>query len=79
MIVISFIVAVSSTQNAPPLVTTKYGNLEGFWKTSYEGRTYAAFEGIPYAKSPVGILRFKVSFFEQNPTKLISSYSVINR
>lgn len=55
-----FFPAISSTGNTPPTVTTNYGKVEGLWKLSYEGRQYAVFEGIPYAKPPVGDLRFEV-------------------
>lgn len=34
----------------------------GHLMKSYEGRTITAFEGIPYAKPPVGELRFQVTF-----------------
>ncbi|KAJ8933691.1 hypothetical protein NQ318_008410 [Aromia moschata] len=44
----------------PPEVVTPSGRLQGQWAISYEGRTYAAFEGIPYAQPPVGELRFEV-------------------
>lgn len=43
-----------------PTVKTEYGKVEGIWKLSYDGRQYAVFEGIPYAKPPIGDLRFEV-------------------
>lgn len=42
-------------------MTTKYGQIEGKWALSFDGRRYAMFEGIPYAKPPVGELRFEVN------------------
>ncbi|KAI7815090.1 carboxylesterase, partial [Rhyzopertha dominica] len=42
-----------------PVVETKLGKVRGQFKKSYEGKTYSAFEGIPYAKPPVGNLRFE--------------------
>lgn len=44
-----------------PEVTTKLGKVRGAYKTSHFGRTFAAFEGVPYAKPPIGNLRFEVS------------------
>lgn len=41
--------------------------MRGFYKTTYEGRAIAAFQGIPYAQSPVGELRFEVRFFQIQP------------
>ncbi|XP_060536329.1 venom carboxylesterase-6-like isoform X2 [Cylas formicarius] len=35
------------------------GRIKGTYKKSYKGRTYSAFEGIPYATPPVGDLRFE--------------------
>nr|CAI5867177.1 unnamed protein product [Callosobruchus analis] len=53
---------VSSTtivdEQGRPVTHTPLGPVEGEWRTSFDGRTYAAFEGIPYAKPPVGDLRF---------------------
>lgn len=43
-----------------PVVTTKQGRLKGKTGTDYVGQTYYSFQGIPYAKPPVGPLRFKV-------------------
>lgn len=44
-----------------PRVKIAQGTVEGTYKTSYYGRPFAAFEGIPYAKPPVNELRFTVS------------------
>jgi carboxylesterase type B len=45
-----------------PKVHIEQGELEGAVLTSRNGRTFAAFQGIPYAEPPVGNLRFKVRF-----------------
>lgn len=45
------------------LVKTQYGILRGYLNyTLYENRTFYSFRGIPYAKPPLGKLRFKVNF-----------------
>ncbi|KAK5647707.1 hypothetical protein RI129_002599 [Pyrocoelia pectoralis] len=44
---------------AEPVVTVKNGTLEGKIAKDYRGATYYSFKGIPYAKPPVGSLRFK--------------------
>lgn len=51
---------VCSSEDDLPEVDTPLGRVRGYWKTSMDGRTHAAFEGIPYAKPPVGDLRFEV-------------------
>lgn len=43
------------------VVNTKYGKLQGKLQKSIEGIEFCSFKGIPYAKPPVGELRFKVS------------------
>lgn len=43
-----------------PMVRIADGYLRGDYKTSTKGRQFAAFKGIPFAKPPVGSLRFKV-------------------
>jgi len=42
-----------------PVVKTKNGKVSGSWDTSSaENRQFASFKGIPYAKPPIGKLRF---------------------
>lgn len=43
-----------------PTVVTPLGNIQGTTMKSLLGKTIYAFRGIPYAKPPVGELRFKV-------------------
>lgn len=48
--------------DAYKVIETKDGAVRGQLKaTNFNGKPYYAFQGIPYAKSPVGELRFKVS------------------
>lgn len=45
------------------LVNTKSGPVEGVKeKTFLANQTYLSFKGIPYAKPPIGELRFRVFF-----------------
>lgn len=45
------------------IVETKVGKLRGKRSySSFSNKTYYSFVGIPYAKPPVGDLRFKVRF-----------------
>lgn len=39
---------------------TNYGVINGLWLKSRDGRPYYSYTGIPYAKPPIGELRFKV-------------------
>ncbi|XP_046404430.1 esterase FE4-like [Ischnura elegans] len=41
-----------------PVVSIKQGSLRGTAKTTLNGKPYSSFLGIPYAKPPVGPLRF---------------------
>lgn len=45
----------------PPVVTVSEGKLEGFVHTTPNGFQINVFLGIPYAKPPIGNLRFKVN------------------
>ncbi|GLV38036.1 uncharacterized protein CBL_07834 [Carabus blaptoides fortunei] len=42
-----------------PIVRTSAGLVRGTFKLSRKGRIFAAFDGIPYAQSPIGPLRFR--------------------
>ncbi|XP_018562232.1 venom carboxylesterase-6-like [Anoplophora glabripennis] len=58
LFVLSFGNSFCTSQDDLPEIDTPLGRVRGYWKT-LEGITYAAFEGIPYAKPPVGDLRFE--------------------
>lgn len=45
-------------------ITIPQGRLRGYVRNSREGREYAAFYKVPYAKPPLGKLRFKVTEIE---------------
>ncbi|XP_068633730.1 carboxylic ester hydrolase-like [Battus philenor] len=42
-----------------PVVRVAHGVIQGSWKVSTYGREYASFEGIPYARPPIGKYRFR--------------------
>lgn len=44
-----------------PVVQIQQGKLKGRIAQDYKGNNYYSFQGIPYAKPPIGELRFKVS------------------
>ncbi|KAF5273121.1 hypothetical protein FQA39_LY07611 [Lamprigera yunnana] len=44
---------------AEPIVKIKYGKLRGTIGVDYDGNKYYRFQGIPFAKPPIGALRFK--------------------
>ncbi|KAI5635797.1 carboxylesterase family domain-containing protein [Phthorimaea operculella] len=46
-------------EKQPPIVKIEQGTIRGGWEESMNGRQFALFERIPYAKPPVGELRFK--------------------
>lgn len=58
----NFIGLVTSCELPRPLINIPTGAIRGTYKKSEGGRVYAAFEGIPYARPPVGKYRFRVSF-----------------
>nr|AAX58713.1 pheromone-degrading enzyme [Popillia japonica] len=45
--------------NPFPTLEISTGVLQGTYKTSYNGRKFSAFDGVPYARPPVGELRFE--------------------
>lgn len=44
-----------------PEVTIEDGHMRGQILSTKNGKSFSAFTGIPYAKPPVGSLRFKVN------------------
>ncbi|KAK4885071.1 hypothetical protein RN001_001342 [Aquatica leii] len=42
-----------------PIVAIKNGKLQGKVAKNYDGKEFYCFQGIPYAKPPIGALRFK--------------------
>lgn len=43
-----------------PIVSTTSGKLQGVISTSRDGREFYSYHKIPYAKPPIGDLRFEV-------------------
>ncbi|XP_018562928.1 venom carboxylesterase-6 isoform X2 [Anoplophora glabripennis] len=58
LFVLSFGNSFCSSQDDLPEIDTPLGRVQGYWKT-IQSITYAAFEGIPYAKPPVDDLKFE--------------------
>lgn len=54
------LLTITQANEDPPLVKIEEGKLLGKYMKSKSGREFAAFQGIPYAKPPVGKLRFEV-------------------
>ncbi|KAI2474029.1 hypothetical protein C4B38_000111 [Diabrotica virgifera virgifera] len=55
----SVVLHISFVLSADLTVETTYGNIEGYLRTSPHHVTFRAFQGIPYAKPPLGNLRFQ--------------------
>lgn len=48
------------------VIETSHGPVRGIKRTSAVGDQFFSFRGIPYAKPPIGELRFKVTIFVMN-------------
>nr|AVM18975.1 odorant degrading protein 5 [Holotrichia parallela] len=60
VIILLFIATINGKDDLnAPQVEIPNGLLQGVHEQSYNGRTFSAFEGIPYARPPVGELRFE--------------------
>ena len=51
------------TEDKFPIVYTADGDLRGFTMETLSGKSFAAFQNIPFAQPPVGSLRFQVKYF----------------
>lgn len=60
-LLITLVAVVASGFNWNTRVTTKFGDIKGLWSRSSRGRLVAHYLGIPYARPPLGDLRFRVS------------------
>ena len=58
--VVAAVVAVATAEQTAMLVTLKQGAILGSLEEATNGRTYYSFKSIPYARPPIGPLRFKV-------------------
>jgi carboxylesterase type B len=58
--VILVLMCVCHGHDERPVVTTSLGKIRGYLKTSHDGRKFSAFEGVPFAKPPIGSRRFEV-------------------
>ncbi|XP_011494689.1 PREDICTED: venom carboxylesterase-6-like, partial [Ceratosolen solmsi marchali] len=58
MLLLMNCIIINSEKNYPK-VQIPLGQLKGYYKKSENGRLYAAYEGIPYARPPIGELRFR--------------------
>ena len=71
-----FQVAQCATSQPPVVSIPAIGSVRGAQMTSAAGKVFFAFRGIPYAKAPIGELRFSVrSFRNVDPT---TYYYIIN-
>lgn len=57
--------AATTTDNKTILVQTKSGPIRGRQRISCESIGFVSFQGIPYAKPPIGPLRFKVNYINK--------------
>lgn len=57
------VVGLVAAQGPNPTLRVAHGLLQGAWKVSTKGRSYASFQGVPYARPPIGKYRFRVSLF----------------
>lgn len=61
-VLITFMLIFGFISGIENILHLKQGKIIGRYLKSREGRVFKSFQGIPYAKPPVGDLRFKVNF-----------------
>lgn len=61
MLLFVWLLLVAIVAGAPEVEITQ-GRLRGKHRVTRSNRTFSAFEGIPFAKPPIGELRFKVGY-----------------
>ncbi|KAK4881072.1 hypothetical protein RN001_004391 [Aquatica leii] len=54
-----FVICLVNIVNSNPIINLPFGKLEGHVLKTYNKKEFLAFEGIPYAKPPIGELRFE--------------------
>ncbi|XP_044745301.1 uncharacterized protein LOC123307148 [Coccinella septempunctata] len=54
-----------------PTATLQQGVVQGYYRKSYDGRTFSAFEGIPFAVPPMGNLRFQEPIAAKSWTNIL--------
>jgi carboxylesterase type B len=69
-LVLGILLICGSRVECQPLVSIPLGQIQGSFMSSASGRQFMAFRGIPYAKPPVGELRFKVSLHTSGHIRL---------
>lgn len=59
--ILGITVAEDNVNYSDQVINTKYGPVKGMKLLSkYDGKEFYSYKGIPYAKPPVGELRYKV-------------------
>lgn len=70
VMMVALVAAVCGSSEERLVVETEDGSISGVREYSTKGRAYYSFLSIPYAKPPVGELRFQVSMGEGKVTQL---------
>lgn len=66
LIILFFILAGLDFIEGNPIVSTRYGKIEGFWLDLEDGSRADIFLGVPFASPPIDELRFEVKGVEKD-------------